>query len=293
MVHDKLLDASHLEAFQTLILPNIAALSTEQCDQLRQFVARGGGIVATRETSLYDEWGVRRKDFGLADLFGAAYDGGEEGPQQNSYWNIGTEPNPLTRGLEDASRIINGVNRVRVRPREASVYSPLTLVPSYPDLPMEEVYARTPRTNVPGVFARQTGKGRVVYFPWDIDRTFWEVLAVDHGKLLKNAVLWATNEEPPLQVSGPGMLDVAVWEQKESMTVHLVNLTNPMTMKGPIREIIPIPAQQIRVAIPKGRNVRGSHLLVAERKLPFRYANGFLTAEIPSIGLHEVVAIDF
>ncbi|MBV9084344.1 MAG: beta-galactosidase trimerization domain-containing protein, partial [Acidobacteriaceae bacterium] len=55
MVHDRLLDAEHLEPFRTLILPNIAALSTEQCDQIRDYVKRGGSIVATYETSLYDE----------------------------------------------------------------------------------------------------------------------------------------------------------------------------------------------------------------------------------------------
>lgn len=298
MVHDKLLDAAHLDPFQTLILPNIAALSTDQCVQLRQFVERGGGLVATRETSLYDEWGARRADFGLADLFGATVDGGEEGPMQNSYLNVEKNPasgefHPLLRGLEDASRIINGVNRVKTRPHDPSAFPPLTLVPSYPDLPMEEVYARIPRTGVPGVFVRTVKRGRVVYFPWDIDRTFWEVLAVDHGRLLKNSVLWAANEEQPLQVTGPGVLDVAVWEQKHSMTVHLVNLTNPMMMKGPVREIIPVPGQHVRVAIPPGRRVSAVHLLVAERKLAFRQTGPFLAAEIPSIGLHEVVAIDF
>ena len=34
MVHDRLLDAEHLAKFKTLILPNIAALSDAQCDQL-------------------------------------------------------------------------------------------------------------------------------------------------------------------------------------------------------------------------------------------------------------------
>ena len=64
----------------------------------------------------------------------------------------------------------------------------MTLIPAYPDLPMEKVYSARPKTDIPQVFLREVGAGRVAYFPWDIDRTFWEVLAVDHGKLLRNAV---------------------------------------------------------------------------------------------------------
>ena len=44
MAHDRLLDAEHLAPFQTLILPNIAALSDKQCAQLTDFVQRGGSI---------------------------------------------------------------------------------------------------------------------------------------------------------------------------------------------------------------------------------------------------------
>ena len=75
MVHDRKLDRANIDQFKTLILPNIAALSDEQCGQLEQFVQRGGGLVATHETSLYNEWGERRKDFGLAKLFGAKFEG--------------------------------------------------------------------------------------------------------------------------------------------------------------------------------------------------------------------------
>ena len=163
---------------------------------------RGGSIVATHETSLYDEWGVRRADFGLADLFGASFDGALDARMQNSYLRLETDPatgkrHPLLAGLDDTERIINGVSRVHTKTIGAYPNPPLTLIPSYPDLPMEEVFPRIPKTDIPEVYVREMGKGRVVYFPWDIDRTFWEVLSVDHAKLLRNAVDWAANEPRP------------------------------------------------------------------------------------------------
>src|SRR5262249_40098766 len=75
MVHDRLLDAEHLRAFKLLVLPNIACLSDRQCDDIRAFVRGGGGLLATFESSLYDERGERRPDFGLADLFGVRFAG--------------------------------------------------------------------------------------------------------------------------------------------------------------------------------------------------------------------------
>jgi Beta-galactosidase trimerisation domain len=298
MVHDRLLDAAHVSRYRTLILPNIAALSTAQCDQLREFVGRGGSIVATYETSLYDEWGKRRDDFGLASLFGASYAGRVEGPMQNSYLALEKDAatgrfHPLLAGFEDAGRIINGASRVHVRPAGDSLPSPLSVVPSYPDLPMESVYVRPFSSHDAGVFLRETGKGRVVYFPWDVDRTFWEVMGTDHGQLLRNAVLWAHNEPQPLTVTGKGMFDVAIWTQKNSMTVHLVNLTNPMMMKGPIREIVPSPPQTVSVAIPPGPKIGKVHLLVAGKAADAHRSDGRIEVAVPPIGVNEVIAFDF
>ncbi|MBZ5582439.1 MAG: beta-galactosidase trimerization domain-containing protein [Acidobacteriia bacterium] len=295
MVHDQLLDEAHTGRYKLLILPNIAALSTGQCEQIRAFVNRGGGIVATHETSLYDEWGARRPDFGLADLFGASYDGAVDARMQNSYLRLegpAGKRHPILAGLDDAERIINGVSRVRTRTHDASYRPPITLIPTYPDLPMEEVYPRVDKTDIPEVFVHEAGKGRAVYFPWDIDRTFWEILVVDHWKLLRNAADWAANEPRPVTVTGPGLLDVTVWRQKDSMTVHLVNLTNPMAMKGPIREFIPTPPQQVSIRLPQGARAKKVQLLVSGRTPVVREANGAISLTIPSILDHEVVAVD-
>lgn len=175
---------------------------------------------------------------------------------------------------------------------------------------MEKVYPRQIRTDIAQVFLREIAfaessepssgalqtrppaNGRVVYFPWDIDRTFWEVLCVDHFKLLRNAVEWATNEEPPVTVTGPGVLDVAVWQQKNSITVHLVNLTNPMMMKGPIRELIPVGPQHVRLRLPAGTRARKVRLLAADKTPRLERSARQLALTIPSILDHEVVAID-
>jgi hypothetical protein len=260
-------------------------------------VEHGGSLVATFETSLYDEWGERRADLGLGDLFGVTCAGEAEGPMQNAYLRLERDratgrAHPLLRGLEDAQRIIHGVYRLPVRATSPVVDPPLTLVPSYPDLPMEEVYPRQPQTEVPEVYLCERARGRIVYFPWDVDRAFWEVLCVDHGVLLRNAVLWATNEAPLVEVEGPGVLDVTVWRQEASLTVHMVNLTNPMMMKGPVRELIPVGAQEVRVRLPQGAQVQRVRLLAAGLSRPVRLSEGVLSVHVPGILDHEVIAVD-
>ena len=288
MVHDYLLDLNHIRQFKLLILSNIAALSDEQCDQLRQYVKMGGSLLGTYETSLYDEEGRERKDFGIADIFGAHFKGRLPGPMKNSYLR-----HPILDGLDETERIINGLFWLDVEQADPLMHPPLTLIPSYPDLPMEMVYPRIERTNTAAVYLREIGSSRIVYFPWDIERTFWDALCVDHRTLLANAIAWSMNEEQPVTVTGPGLLDITVWQQKESMTVHLVNLTNPMTMKGPFREFFAVPEQRIKVRLPESARVKNVQLLVRDQMPQSEVTAGYIMVTVPSILDHEVIAIDF
>lgn len=291
IVHEDLLEESGLDRFRVLILPNVACLSDKQCAQIRRYVERGGSLIATFESSLRNERGELRQDFALGDLFGVKAAGAVQGPMKNSYLRVNGR-HPLLQGLEDASRTVNGAFRVPVTPVAEFKDKPLLFVAPYPDLPMEEVYPRDYDKSVPEAFLREMGRSRVAYFPFDLDRIFWEMMDIDHGKLIANAVRWAAREEMPVDVQGPGVLDVTVWRQKESMTVHLVNLTNPMMMRGPFREIIPVGEQRVRVRLPENAKIRKVRLLTADREMPAEQANGWLSVTVPSVGVHEVVAID-
>jgi hypothetical protein len=295
MVNDRLLDEEHLNPFKLLILPNSAALSNEKCNQLRKFVQKGGSLLGTFETSLYDENGEQRSDFGLADLFGVSFQQKVEGPIQNSYLrlkeNMETKQfHPVLNGLEDAFRIINTIYMVNVKP-EKELASPATLIPSYPDLPMEHVYPLEPETDIRGLYLNDSGTGRVAYFPGDIDRSYWQVMSTDHLKLLQNTIRWALNEESIVEVSGPGVLDVTVWKQENSMTVHLVNLTNPAMMKGPFKEFIPVNAD-VKIRIPGGIKIKDVHLLIKGEKPEYRMEGKNLVLSVFQIVDHEIIGID-
>lgn len=294
MVHEGLLDASLAERFKLLILPNVACLSDAQCRQLTAFSAHGGSIVAAFETSLYDERGRARPDFGLANLLGARYTGRTERLIRNSYMRVDAATrHPVIAGLEDAGRIINTTQRVYAEPVANLDALPLTQVPSYPDLPMEEVYPREPVTKVPDLYLRQRGNARVAYFPGDIGRTFWEILDGDHLTLLRNTIRWALDEPAIVKVEGPGFLDLAVWRQEQSMTLHMVNLTNPMMMKGPVRGLYPSGPQQVELRLPFGPPPRTVRLLTSRQQPKADFKDGVLKLTVPSFPLHEVVAIDF
>lgn len=291
IVDSELLGQASLQSFRVLALPNLLRLSDGQCARLKDFVHAGGGIVATHMTSLQDERGQPREDFGLAELFGVSWAGRVIERQQNAYLNLEDRSHPLLDGLQEAGRMIHGVKRVEIRV-PAGTRAPLMTVPTYPDLPMEEVYLRDTRTDIPGVAVRAVGAGRVVYFPWDIDRTFWEVLSQDHGIVLANAVRWAAAEEQPLLVEGPGIIDVALWRQESSVTAHLVNLSNPMMMKGPIREILPVGPQKVRLRLPEGAVAKDVRFLVRGVRAEWKQNGAWVETVTPPVALHEVVAVD-
>ena len=80
----------------------------------------------------------------------------------------------------------------------------------------------------------------------------------------------------------------SLWMQKDSITAHLVNLTNPMMMRGPVWEIPPAPPR-VQIRVPEGKRLQKASLLVSAKSPGHRINGNVGTLEIPSIELHEVV----
>jgi hypothetical protein len=74
--------------------------------------------------------------------------------------------------------------------------------------------------------------------------------ANDHGQFTRNycgtQYSGQPTSRPRCRLKAEAFWTALSENRKNSMTVHLVNLTNPMMMKGPVREVIPISSQQVR-----------------------------------------------
>jgi hypothetical protein len=277
--------AEELAHFRVLVLANAERMSDEACAAVREFVRAGGGVVAGYRTSLHGVDGTPRADFGLADVLGVHLERDARGPVKNNYIAL-TGEHPLSAGYDGARRIIGGTHLLRVTPA-ADTEVPFRFVPDYPDLPMEELYARRPPEDA-AVVARQ-GEGRTVHIAFDIGSLFWDSLQPDHGRLIANAVTWALGEPPRVDVSGPGLHDIAVHDGDGELAVCLVNLTNPMAMRGPVRELIPVGPLTVSVALPDGRTAASARLLVSGAEPDVTVANGRATVVVDSVELLEVL----
>ncbi len=155
-------------------------------------------------------------------------------------------------------RCLHRYQRRLQRDHRGTIDAPMTilllpLLSNAWQMPMERLVVE-PGTTIPRVFCRAFGKGRVVYFPSNLDGMFWDRMFGGHMTLLANAVAWAADEPSPL--TGAGLIDVAYGRQEKSLAVHLVNMTNPMALEGPLRK-----------SIPAGSTLRAAGLLKTVRAL--------------------------
>jgi hypothetical protein len=287
-VHEDRLAPERLRKYSALLLPNTALLSDEQCAQIRAYVAAGGSLLATFETSLYDERGRRRADFGLADVFGIHKAGDPIGTTGNAYLARIERRHEILDGFANTAWIPGAENRIPVAPVADPV---LTVVPGFVAYPPELSYPVRPHTDEPAVVIRTTGKSRLVYFPGDIERTMWRSGHTDLARLLLNSIRWVAGGPAPVTIEGDGVIETFAWETEPGFAVHILNYTNPAMHRGWIREFYPIGTQKVRMALPPGRRIARVELLRAETSVPFRATGGAVEFTIPRVLDYEVAAL--
>jgi hypothetical protein len=287
-VHEDRLELERLAKYRALLLPNVAMLSDKQCQQLREYVRAGGSLMASFETSLYDENLKPREEFGLAELMGVSRAGSVAGTNGNAYSARLEKPHEILEGFSETTWIAGAQNRVPVKAVEGAV---ATVVPGFVRYPPELAYPTERQTDEPAVVVRESGKSRMVWFPGDVERTYWITGHSDLLRLLHNAIRWVSREERVVQVEGSGLVEVFCWETGPGYAVHLLNYETPNAFHGWLQAESRVGPQRVAMKLPSGVGVRSVELLRSGQKPVFVFRDQVLRFTVPSVGEYEVAAV--
>ena len=211
-----------------LFLPNVGGLSDGDCEVLRSYVSRGGGLVATGHTSLFDEWGEPRDEFGLADVFGVK----------------------LARPVADRRELIEADTdcTLEVDIAKLSTFGvPPSAVPSPSRygggaVPIQVdadrvVVARVAPAGEAAAVVGTYGKGRVAYLPIDVDRRHLREPEPASAELVAQLVRWSGGAPAPVEWESDGRVGAYLYRQGVTRILHLLNFSGDngdSMMDGPV-----------------------------------------------------------
>lgn len=283
---------------RTIVLPDLAMLSDEQCATIGALVERGVSVVATGSTSLKDENGQPREDFGIADVLGVSLAGEASGSAAPLAFRIDDysrhdylrfQPG-ATFGPEGTAILPLGGRLERVAVRDAEVVA--TYVEPFPAYPPELAWLRPEPTSIPVLTTRTASSGgaRIAYSAADIDRTAGRDARADHLRLLAELVRWAVNAPPVLEVEGAGRLDCRLYERSDGLVLHLVNVGAYDPIPGTHDELVPVGPFEVRIRHDRLTPRSTVEALVGEA-VAAEAGKGELRVTVPKFIGHEVLAV--
>jgi hypothetical protein len=292
-----------LNPYRVVILANTTCLSDRLVDVLRAYVASGGGLLATYESSLYDEWGKARPDFALADLFGASYSGKTKTPGPSRIGFASTSSpvtdDPMIKGLMGDRG--NTTYWGRFARTVAAPSGDMKTIAPLSGTEVLEAGKDSPTRWTP-LLLTQCEQGRVAYFPAAIDDAYWEAGYPYQRLLIHNAIRWAARGEPLVEVTAPMCVAAGFFTKTEGKTrqtiVHLLNDIDSTTGHGSkeekqfaIREeVVPIAGVKVALSGPRPSRISfvpGNAPLDAHSK-----GQGW-EVTIPPLELHGAVVAEF
>ena len=302
-----------LDRYRVLILPNVACLSDQQVAIIREYVTRGGGLVATGETSLCDELGRPRGDFALKDLFGTSYAGrpamSEVRPEldanfalviNDEYW--------AKRGNVGALRFSDYSNSIFARderlqkivPNAQATFKGPVVRPAAFAPPMQPAVLYFPegsRDAFPVVATGEHGQGRVVYFAVGVDAALFSYAFPYQRILLSTAVKWAARTPYPITVQAPMCVQSTFWKKPDGrVIIHLWNGLNTTADHGlqevetPLREEA-VAIHDIRIRI-ESRTFRTARCEPDGTVLAIRREGDSQVIDVPPVLVHSAIVLE-
>lgn len=316
VINDWNLNSEDLAPYRVLILANTACLNDEQVAAVREFVRRGGGLVASVDASLFDDSGNPRNNFALADVLGVDYrglpavtGGGKEDIDVNFAKGIGPDYWEKRKSIfhfeQAADSFLNqglmktyvGATKVIFKGQavQAAANDPQAKV-----IGTLEAHEKPEAPKIIGIAAHPFGQGRSVYLAAGFDSAYYLYPYPYQRLVLKRAIDWAAAVPPPITVEAPMCVHSTFMRQKrdgqERLIVHLFSDLNTTAFHALVNEDVPlreevVPVHDLKLAF-KGYSIRRVHQEPEGKDLEMKKTAAGIEVTVPRLDVHSMVVAE-
>ncbi len=275
-----------LSRYKLLILPDIKSITKEEGLQIDEYVKKGGKVIATGETGLYDPYTGLRESQQLKCL-GVREVKGIRKNMLSAMFLIETKDKESFPSFYDTDVIPVGEHLVYNEiSNEAESY--LKLIPPHSYGPPERCYF-TEITQIPGVTKYHYEKGFSVYIPWlpgsfyDLgghSNTFWFMR--DVLQQLCGIKSIAPELHPMVEVSLSG-------RSNGELFVQLVNNSGCFGLSF----FDPVPMYDCRLRIPSEKEPTAVTSLQTGRSIPYEYQGSDIHLKLEELREYDAISISF
>jgi Hypothetical glycosyl hydrolase 6/Beta-galactosidase trimerisation domain len=274
---------SWLEGQRVIALCGASGLADGTARLLADWVRRGGGLLATFDTGLYDQNGQVRPGGALREVLGVDLKGEAPPSQPECHYRI-KESHPVL-GEYHSGDVVSGDGRVL--PVEAMRGAKV----------LADCWALgTNESRGPAVVVNAYGEGRTVYINGSLEAHYTTSRVPSHRRILASAVRYLAGDGPvPFTISAArGVYGLLRRAPNADLTLWLLaNVGYKDADIGRMRqEYVPVSNVEVRVLVPKGQSVKSVHLVRAQRDVSFTLESGYAVATIPVVHVAEVVHLE-
>jgi hypothetical protein len=318
LINDWNMDPDHLADllhYKVLVLPNAACLNDRQAEAVRRFSERGGGVVASLDTGLCDEFGTLRAKPALGDVLGVEHRGVAAAGQLDEkldenfartlppdYWQKRKGVWDFHRNGPAASFLQGERLQALVGKGAVTFKGPVARVEPRPGGVVEATVR--PKDSgkgdvLPAVVSRTEGAGKIVYLAAGIDAAYYLSSYPYHRLVLAGAMRWAAAAPPPVEVTAPLCVHAVTMRQKKNgqrLIVHLFNDVNTAAGHGHPAEEVPLreetlPIHDIAVRF-RGYAIERVHLEPGCTELKPVRDGDVVRITVPRLVIHAMVVAE-
>ncbi len=271
-----------LAGLKLLVLPNVNMMDPEEAQAIRQFVERGGSLLASGGTSLVNTRGQLQKDFLLGDVFGVSIVKPDWKDREHYIGPTAAGAKYFGNFSAKYPAFVTGpVMEVKAR-EGAEVLATTTLPWPAPDgSKFSSIHSNPPwqQTGQPEVVLNRFGKGRAIYTASLLENV--EGLSETFIRLVREL-----GGDFRFEADAPPVVEMTIFHQPDRHR-YLLSLVNFQ------RDLPNIPVEGIEVrARLVGESVRRITRLPGQETIEFQNRNGVVTFRAPRLETLAMLAIE-